>query len=110
MPDSFIRDPNRVPDVDTTRGRTVAYEDISFVTGDSPVVLDVNTDLSRNGRDGYIVVDGSGDVTVEISDDGTNYGGTHTLKEGEILKLKGADINRIRITWVSNSAYRVLIL
>ena len=76
----FQRDPNAVPDTQTTRGRSVSYEDISFVTGDSPVVLDVNTDISRNGRDGYIANDGAGNFTVEISDDGTNYGGVHTVK------------------------------
>lgn len=109
MPDPFKRDPNVVPDVDTTRGRSVSYEDTSFVTGDSPIVLDVNTDLSRNGRDGYLVNDGVGNFTVEISDDGTNYGGTHTIKAGEILKLKGVDIDKIRITWISNSSYRSAI-
>ena len=110
MADQFKRDPSRVPDVDTTRGRSVSYEDTSFVTGDSPVTLDVNTDLGRNGRDGYIVNDGAGNFTVKITDDGTTYGGTHTVKAGEILKLKGVDIDSVVITWVSNSAYRVFII
>ena len=110
MPDSFLRDPNRIPDVDTTRGRSVSYEDTSFVVGDSPVVLDVNTDLSRNGRDGFIANDGSGNFTVEISDDGSNYGGVHTIQEGEVLRLKGVDIDRIRITHVADSAYRVFVI
>jgi uncharacterized protein YdeI (BOF family) len=109
MPDPFKRDPNVVPDVDTTRGRSVSYEDTSFVTGDSPVVLDVNTDLSRNGRDGYVANDGSGNFTVEISDDGSSYGGVHTIKEGEVLRIKGMDIDKIRISWVADSAYRVFV-
>ena len=107
---AFKRDPNFVPDVQTTRGRDVSYEDTSFVTGDSPVVLDVNTDLGRNGRDGYLIVDGLGDITIEISDNGSSWGGSHTIKAGEILKLKGLDIDSIRLTWVSNSSYRVLCL
>ena len=109
MPDAFKRDPNYIPDVDTTRGRSVSYEDTSFVTGDSPMVHDVNTDLSRNGRDGYIVNDGDGNFTFEISDDGDTYGGAHTIKEGETVELKGMDIDSIRVTWVSDSAYRIFV-
>src|SRR5574343_655617 len=107
---AFNRDPNRVPDSQTTRGRTVSYEDTGFATGDSPAILDVNNDLGRNGRDGYIINDGDGNFTVEISDDGTNYGGSHTLKTGEVMYLEGTDIDKIRITWVSNSSYRACIL
>lgn len=110
MVDTFLRDPNRIPDIDTTRGRSVTYEDTSFVTGDSPAVHDVNTDLSRNGRDGYIVNDGAGDFTVEVSNDGTNYGGLHTVKIGEVMRLKGLNIDRIRITWVADSSYRILVV
>ena len=92
------------------QGRTVAYEDTSFVTGDSPVVHDVNTDLSRNGVDGSVVNDGDGDIKVEISDNGTNYGGQHTLKKGDEFDMRNLDIDSIRITWVSDSAYRVLVV
>jgi len=107
MPDPFKRDPNWVPDVDTTRGRSVSYEDTSFLVGDSPAVHDVNTDLGRNSRDGYVANDGDGSFTVEVSDDGTTYGGTHTLKNGEIMELKGLDVDSIRVTWIQNSSYRI---
>lgn len=111
MPDPFLRDDNVVPDTITTRGRSVSYEDTSFLTGDSPVVLDVNADLGRNGRDGFIVNDGVGNFTVEISDVvAATYGGAHTLKEGEVLKLTGVDIDKIRITWIANSAYRAFVI
>lgn len=90
-------------------GRTVSYEDTNFLTGDSPIVADVATDLGRNGRDGYVTCDGTGDIKVEVSDDGTNYGGQHTLKSGETLGLTGLVISKIKITWVSNSAYRILV-
>lgn len=106
----FQRDPNTIPDIITTRGRSVSYEDTSFVTGDSPVVLDIATDLSRNARDGYVAVDGAGDIAVEISDDSTNYGGSHVIKAGEILELGGVDIARVRLTWVSNSSYRCFFI
>lgn len=107
---AFHRDPNRVPDIKVTRGRPVSYEDTSFLTGDSPVVLDVNADLSRNGVDGYVINDGVGNFTVEVSNDGTNYGSAATIKYGEVMDLEGFDIDSIRITWVANSAYRVQII
>jgi len=91
-------------------GRTFKYEDSSFVTGDSPATHDVNTDLGRNGVDGYIVCDGSGDIKAEISDDGSTYGGQHTLKKGDVLDLEHLDIDKIRVTWVSNSSYRILVV
>lgn len=91
-------------------GNSVSYEDTSFITGDSPAVLAVNTNLGRNGHDGYLVNDGAGNFTIEISNDGTNYGGIHTIKEGEILELTGLIINRIRITWITNSSYRVFVV
>ena len=92
------------------QGRTVSYEDTSFVTGDSPVVHDVNTSLSRNGVDGYIVCDGPGNITIDITNNGTNYGGQHTLKRRERMNLRNLDIDSIRVTWVSDSAYRVLVV
>lgn len=91
-------------------GRTATFEDSSFVTGDSPATHDVNVALSRNGRDGYIVNDGAGDLTYQVSNDGTNYGGAHTLKKGETVKLTGLDISKIKITWVADCAYRILVV
>ncbi len=90
-------------------GRTVSYEDTSFVTGDSPIVLDINTDLGKSGDGGYVTNDGLGNIKVEISDNGTNYGGVHTLKTGETMSLNGMFISKIRLTWVSDSSYRVLV-
>jgi len=105
----FNKDPNWVTDILTTRGRSVSYEDTNFIVGDSPVVLDVNTDLGRNGRDGYIAVD-TGSISVEISDNGTDYGGVHSIHTGEILKLNGVDIDSIRLTWIENASYRVFCI
>lgn len=106
----FRRDPNRVPDTQTTRGVGITYEDSSFVTGDSPATHDVNTDLGRNGRDGYVLNDGTGDFKIEISNDGSTYGSSETLKSGETKDLEGLDIDRIRLTWVSDSSYRMHVL
>src|SRR3990167_2829687 len=68
-------------------GRSIAYEDTNFIAGDSPVVLSINTDLGKNGDKGFIANDGPGNFTIEISDNGTNYGSLHTLKTGETLNF-----------------------
>jgi hypothetical protein len=90
-------------------GNTVSYEDTSFTTGDSPAVLDVFTDLGRIAHEGYVVNDGPGDITIEFSFDGATYGGLHTLKDGEMLSFNNLKIKRIRLTWIDNSAYRVMV-
>jgi len=96
-------------------GNSVSYEDASFVSGDSPTVLPVATSLridnhEVNGHDGYFYNDGEGDIKVEISYNGTEYGGQHTIKPGEILILTGLNINKLRLTWVSDTSYRALIV
>lgn len=91
-------------------GNSVSYEDTSFVTGDSPAILAINVDLKRNGHDGYIINDGVGNIKVEISNDGTIYGGIHTIKQDEVLELNGIVINKIRLTWVTDSSYRCFII
>ncbi len=90
-------------------GAPVSYEDPDFVEGDSPIVLDVYTDLGRLGHEGYILNDGAGNLLIEISVNGTNYGGSHTLKWGEQLNLSNLKINRIRLTWQEDSSYRAMI-
>lgn len=96
---------------DQIAGRTYSYEETNFTAADSPRVLDVNTDLGRNTKDGYIVVDGVGDLLVEISDNGTDYGGQHTLKTDERLLLTNIDVDSIRLTHSGvNTAYRILVV
>lgn len=91
-------------------GRSKKYEDSSFVTGDSPAVHDVNNDLGRNAHDGYIVNDGDGDLQYAISNDGNTYGDDHTLKKDETVKLTGMNIDKIRITWIANCGYRIMVV
>ncbi len=86
------------------------YEDVSFIEGDSPQAHDMNADTGRNAVDGYIIVDGPGDVQVDISRDGINFGDKFTMKKGERVNLLHLDIDKIRVTWVSNSAYRINLL
>lgn len=90
-------------------GNTVSYEDTSFVSGDSPATLAIETDLGRVGRKGYFINDGPGDIQVEISFDGTNYGGVHTLHGGDVLDLDDLKIRKIRLTYVDVTAYRAMI-
>lgn len=90
-------------------GTSVSYEDSSFVTGDSPAVLDVFTDLGRFGHKGQFINDGPGKIRVEISADGTTYGGIHTLGEGDTLVLDDLKINKLRLTWQQDTSYRALV-
>ncbi len=87
-----------------------SYEDTSFVTGDSPVVFDVNSDLGRDGRECLVVNDGPGDFTLAISNDGIAFSDEMTLKSGESRSFTNLQIDRIRLTWVDDSAYRVVVL
>ncbi len=91
-------------------GRSKVYSDTNFVVGDSPITLDVNTDLGRNAIDGFVINDGDGNFTVAISDDGITYGDALTMENGEIFSLTNLNIDSIKITWVANSAYRVFVV
>ena len=91
-------------------GRTFAYEDESFVTGDSPRTLDVNTDLGRHAHDGYIMNDGGGKLKAQFSDDGVSFGGIHTIKSKEPMGLGKLDIDLIKLIWVADTGYRILVV
>ena len=93
---------------DEPKTKYVSFVDTSFVTGDSPITLDLNTTLVRNSVDGYIVNDGAGDFTVTLSQDGTTFGNAIRMKMGETLSLRALDIDSIKITWIADSAYRVV--
>ena len=91
-----------------TGHENVVSEDTSFVQGDSPVTINVHGTLNANGNQGYIINDGPGDISIEIATSGVAvYGSAFTLKAGEGLDLAGRNVFRIRLTWVSNTAYRV---
>jgi hypothetical protein len=83
------------------------FEDINFIAGDSPVVLDFNSALGgRNATMGYVINDGPGDFTVAFSIDGVTFGDAITVKDNEILSWDNMSVDSLRIVWVSNSAYR----
>lgn len=86
------------------------FEDTNFVTGESPAILDFNNALGRNATQGTLVNDGPGDFTVSFSVDGTNFGDEITVEINESIHFKKISVDSIRITWVANSAYRVVVI
>jgi len=91
----------------------VTDEDTSFEAGDSPKVITVYSSTMHPYpvSEGYIVCDGTGNIEVAISQDGTNYGGTFTMKAGEVVTLGGSRVALIKITHTgTDSAYRVLVV
>lgn len=88
----------------------VISEDTNFVTGDSPASFDVNTALGRNGTQFSVWNDGPGDFTVAVSNDGATFSGEHTMKQNEVFTINNIEVDTVRITWVANSAYRILAL
>jgi len=92
---------------ETPKTKYYSSVDTSFVTGDSPVTLDLRTTLGRNSVDGYIQNDGAGDFTVNISADGTTFGDDIRIKSTEKFSIKAISIDSIKITWIADSSYRV---
>lgn len=88
----------------------VTFEDTSFLSGDSPATLDVNTALGTNGSEFTVINDGAGNFTVSISNDGAVFGDEHTMKNGDTYSLERISLDSIRITHVADSAYRVIAL
>ena len=86
------------------------FEDTSFVTGDSPVTLDINAALGRNATSGWIKNDGAGNFTFSFSVNGTDFGDEITLKDGEIMEWDKQSVDSVKITWVADSSYRVLAI
>jgi hypothetical protein len=100
-----------VRNTDYINGNDKTYEDASFIAGESPRTLDVNTDLGRNGKKGYIICDGPGDLQVEISKDGATWGGVHTMKQDEVFNFEGYTVDSIKLTHLgTDSGYRISVL
>lgn len=85
----------------------LTFEDTSFTDGDSPIVLDINDAYGTNGREFTVINDGAGVFTVAISNDGIAFGGEHRMKNGETYSKLNISLDKIRLTRVSDSAYRV---
>jgi hypothetical protein len=92
------------------------YEDTNFVAGDSPVTLDVRTDLTptgdtkgRDANNGYIACDGPGSILVKLYKGTLSTSGDQfTLYAGDVCSLLGEGVTKIVITHSgTDSAYRV---
>lgn len=105
------RIPTRIPIQrvsDWADNDTLAYEGSLIASGTT--VLDFGTDSSGGiCHGGYLINDGPGDLKFEISRDGTNYGGIHTMRPGEQLDLTRFTIKKLRLTYVANTVYRALM-
>lgn len=84
--------------------------DTSFVTGDSPATIDMNDALSRNATSFTVFNDGPGDFTIATSNNGAAFGGEHTMKSSEVFSTDDLSVDTLRITWVADSAYRVVFV
>lgn len=89
-------------------GNSVFFEDDNFISGDSPVMLNLNTALGRNAVEGSVINDGPGDLTVEFSNDGESFGDEIRTETQEQIDFDEHSVHTIRITHVADSAYRVV--
>ena len=100
-------------DFDQPKDRYFASEDLNFQAGDSPVVLNIVGTLGVPTVDGRLVAKSTsgsvGNILVEISTDGTNYGNQFTVFYLETFPLMGYSIKKIRITHTgTDSGYRLV--
>lgn len=84
------------------------FIDTNFVTGDSPISLDVNAALGHNGTVGTIHNNGIGIMTIATSNDGISFMDPITLAPGDRYLIT-TSVNTIRLTWVSNTSYQVVV-
>ncbi len=94
----------------TLDARFAVYEDSSFVTGESPRTLDINTDLSRNAKALTFINDGAGDILIAVSNDGATFSDNWTVRAQETFEMSEIEIDKVRLTWVSNSSYRLQVI
>jgi len=82
--------------------------DTNFVTGDSPVTHDIKTTLGQRSVNGYIYNFGAGDLSFEISADGTNYNSAMICPAGERRSFENWSIHKIKTTWIADTKYEVV--
>ena len=90
-------------------GDTTSYEDTNFVVGDSGAVLNMFGDAEKEAHIGYFVNDGPGDIKIELSSNGSTYGGQHLPRGGDILDLDDLRIKKVRLTHVDDTEYRCML-
>jgi hypothetical protein len=91
-------------------GNPKKYEG-SVAAAGTPETLPVNTDLGHNGRDGYIMNDGPGDLKIDVSHDGLTFEEDITVEVDEAQSLTGLSLHTVKIdATVSGTAYRALVI
>lgn len=81
--------------INKARGH-IAY-DFTLTSNNSPYVLDIKTDLTRDAVGGWLITRDE-DVLVEISNNGTDYGTQYTLPQGVPENFQGERLSKIKIT------------
>ena len=89
------------------KDRSFQSDNTGFIAVDSPIILNINNTLGTNAITGEIICDGPGDILIDWSINGNTYNGNLRLKQNEKFLLKGLSVHSIKLTWASNSAYRV---
>lgn len=97
-----------VQKVSQTGANPSTFNDNSFVTGDSPVTLDINAALGRNARSVSVAVTGAGAVDVGFSYNNSDWATDIRLTGGSSIELTDVDIDAVKMTWVADSAYAVV--
>lgn len=88
-------------------GQYMAETVTSFATGDSPEVIDFISEIGKPASNGYLINDGSGDISIAMRRGQAAFGDEIILSANERFDFKGRDIEHLRITWVTNSSYRI---
>lgn len=91
-------------------GNSVSYEG-SLTTGPD-VLCDfyTNSTPQRRAHYGYLINDGPGDLQVLWSVDGATYGGVHTVKIGEQISFDGFTVKTLKLRWLTDTSYRILLM
>lgn len=83
----------------------------SVTSGSTLATLDFNADLGRNAKDWYVINDGPGDITIEVSYNGTTFATAFTWKATDGPFSLYMECDSIKINYVSaTAAYRAVAL
>lgn len=95
-------------------GNSVAYEGTLTTDTICNFFSDVSqggTYPSRRAHYGYLINDGEGDIQVEWTFDGQNYGGLHTLRPDERISFDQFTVEQVKLHYTGNPAdYRMLLM
>ena len=77
--------------------------------GSSLNVHTINTLLQRNSRRGFLINDGPGELDLQHSPNGTDFGDAFTVSSGETFQLNDISVHTLRVQYVASStaSYRI---